>query len=79
MNEMVRVPNRMTMFFQDDIPLQTFQSVLSVEETEFNEVVFNRLIIDWNTVNETQQVQVFFVSTSNETVYRVDMEIDEYS
>jgi len=74
-NEMVRVPNRMTMFYQNDIPLKTFQSVISVEEAEFNEAVFNRLIIDWNTVNETQQVQVFFVSTSNETVYRVDMKI----
>ncbi|MGM9946383.1 MAG: YycH family regulatory protein [Lysinibacillus sp.] len=76
-NEMVRVPNRMTMFFQSDIPIQTFQSVLSVEETEFNEVVFNRLIMDWNTVNETQQVQVFFISTSNETVYRMDIEIED--
>ena len=81
-NEMVRVPNRMTMFFQSDIPLQTFQSVLSVEEIEFNEevfneVVFNRLIMDWNTVNETQQVQLFFVSTNNETVYRMDIEIKD--
>ena len=76
-NEMVRVPNRMTMFFQSDIPLQTFQSILAVEEVAFNEVVFNRLIMDWNTVNETQQVQVFFVSTSNETVYRMDIEIED--
>ena len=75
MNEMVREPNRMTMFFPNDIPIQTFQSVLAVEEAEFNEAVFNRLIIDWKAVNETKQVQVFFVSTSNETVYRVDMEI----
>lgn len=76
-NEMIRVPNRMTMFFQSDIPLQTFQSVISVEETEFNEAVFNRLIMDWNTVNETQQAQVFFVSTNNETVYRMDIEIED--
>lgn len=75
-NEMVRVPNRMTMFFQNDIPLQTFQNVIAVEEAEFNGAVFNRLIIDWNTINETQQVQVFFVSTSNETMYRVNMEIE---
>ena len=39
-NEMVRVPNRMTMFFQSDIPIKAFQSVESVEETEFNEAVF---------------------------------------
>lgn len=76
-NEMIRVPNRMTMFFQSDIPLQTFQSIISVEETEFNEAVFNRLIMDWNTVNETQQAQVFFVSTNNETVYRMDIEIED--
>lgn len=76
-NEMVRVPNRMTMFFPSDIPLQTFQSVLSIEEPEFNGVVFNRLIIDWKAVNETQQVQVFFVSTSNETLCRVDIEIED--
>ena len=76
-NEMIRVPNRMTMFFQSDIPLQTFQRVISVEETEFNEAVFNRLILDWNTVNETQQAQVFFVSTNNKTVYRMDIEIED--
>lgn len=81
-NEMIRVPNRMTMFFQSDIPLQTFQSVIPVEEVEFNEAVFNRLIMDWNTVNETQQAQVFFVSTNNETVFRMDIEIadiDEFN
>ena len=76
-NEMVRVPNRMTMFFQGDVPLQTFRSILSVGQTGFNDVVFNRLIMDWNTVNETQQVQVFFVSTNNETVYRMDIEIED--
>lgn len=76
-NEMIRVPNRMTMFFQSDIPLQTFQRVISVEETEFDEAVFNRLIMDWNTVNETQQAQLFFVSTNNETVYRMDIEIED--
>lgn len=76
-NEMIRVPNRMTMFFQSDIPLQTFQRVISVEETEFDEVVFNRLIMDWNTVNETQQAQLFFVSTNNGTVYRMDIEIED--
>lgn len=76
-NEMIRVPNRMTMFFQSDIPLQTFQRVISVEETEFDEAVFNRLIMDWNTVNETQQAQIFFVSTNNETVYRMDIEIED--
>ena len=75
MNEMVREPNRMTMFFQSDVPLQTFKSILSLDEIEFDEIVFNRLIIDWNSINETKQVQVFFVSTSNKTVYRVDMEI----
>lgn len=76
MNEMVREPNRMTMFFQNDVPLQTFRSVVALDEVESSEVVFNRLIIDWNTVNETNQVQIFFVSTSNKTVYRVDMEIE---
>lgn len=76
-NEMIRVPNRMTMFFQSDIPLQTFQRVISVEETEFDEAVFNRLIMDWNTVNETQQAQLFFVSTNNGTVYRMDIEIED--
>ena len=81
-NEMIRVPNRVTMFFQSDIPLQTFQSAIPVEEMEFNEAVFNRLIMDWNTVNETQQAQLFFVSTNNETVYRMDIEIadiDEFN
>lgn len=81
-NEMIRVPNRMTMFFQSDIPLQTFQSIIPIEEVEFNEAVFNRLIMDWNTVNETQQAQVFFVSTNNETVFRMDIEIadiDEFN
>ena len=76
-NEMIRLPNRVTMFFQSDIPLQTFQSILSVEETEFNEVMFNRLIMDWNTVDETKKLQVFFISTNNETMYRMDMEIED--
>ena len=76
-NEMIRVPNRMTMFFQSDIPLQTFQRVISVEETEFDAAVFNRLIMDWSTVNETQQAQLFFVSTNNETAYRMDIEIED--
>lgn len=75
MNEMIRTPNRMTMFFQNDVPLKTFQDILSVEEMDFDEVAFNRLIIDWHMLDESKQVQVFFVSTSNETVYRVDIAI----
>ncbi|MFF5996389.1 two-component system activity regulator YycH [Lysinibacillus sp. KU-BSD001] len=74
-NEMIRIQNRMTMFFQIDIPIQAFQEIIPIEDTEFHDATFNRLMIDWNTVEENRQVQIFFVSTSNETVYRVDITI----
>ena len=76
-NEMVRTPDRMTMFFQTAIPLQIFNEVVSPNDEEYEGAVFNRLILDWGEREQTEHIRLFFINTDGETGYSAKVEVRE--
>ncbi len=75
-NEMLRISERMTLFFPTEVPLPLFSSVLPFSE-DLPETTFNRIIIDWSSLATTRQLQFLFISTENRTLYRSYVKVDE--
>ena len=70
MNEMVRTNNRITMFYNEEIPLRVFSNLLSYNENEIPDASFTRLIIDWSNVENSDQIQLLFLNTEKRLYYR---------
>lgn len=70
MNEMLRKNNRVTMFFNEEIPLRFFSNLLSFNDNEIPEASFTRLIVDWSNVEKSDQLQLLFLNTEKRLVYR---------
>lgn len=68
-NEMMRIPERMTLFFPNEVPLRFFSTILPYSE-DLPETSFNRIIIDWSGLETSSQLQFLFISTENRTLYR---------
>lgn len=76
MNEIVRTNNRITLFFNEAIPLQTFSNVLTFFEKDIPDASFTRLILDWSNVEEQGQVQVLFLNTEKRLLFRGYVELN---
>lgn len=70
LNEVLRVDNRVTLFYGEKIPLPVFAGMLSFHEEELPEVSFDRLIIDWGNMIAGNQMQLLFVNTDERLLYR---------
>ena len=70
MNKMVRTNNRITMFYNEEIPLRVFSNLLSYNENEIPDASFTRLIIDWSNVENSDQLQLLFLNTEKRLYYR---------
>lgn len=70
MNKMLRENNRITMFFNEEIPLRVFSNLLSFSDNEIPDVSFTRLIIDWSNVENSDQLQLLFLNTEKRSLYR---------
>ncbi|WPK13060.1 two-component system activity regulator YycH [Lysinibacillus louembei] len=76
-NEMLRMPNRMTLFFQADVPIPTFAAMLPFHNTkDIPETTFDRIVIDWSYLSTTSQLQFLFINSDNRTLYRSVVKVD---
>ena len=69
LNEILRVNNRVSLFFNGPVPLPLFAGMLPFDE-EMPEVSFDRLILDWSNLQTLNQLQLLFVNTADRTLYR---------
>lgn len=74
-NSMVDTNGRMTFFFQAEVPIGMFSSVLPFSQKELPEMTFNRLIMDWSKLEESHILQLFFVSEKNRTLYSTNVSL----
>lgn len=63
MNEMIRTNNRVTLFFNDEIPLHVFKDILPITDSDLPDGNFTRLIIDYANIDSKNQVQLLFLNT----------------
>ncbi|MEK4427570.1 YycH family regulatory protein [Solibacillus sp. FSL K6-1523] len=75
MNEMLRMNNRLTLFFNGEVPLQVFNGILTFNEKELPDASFTRLILDWTEVLSNNQLQLLFLNTERRVSLRSTIEI----
>lgn len=72
-NDYIKTPNRITLFYSAEVPIKTYSSILSFASYDLPNASFNRLVIDWNDPLE-DKVTFYFINTIKQKVYtaRVD-------
>ncbi|WP_233549462.1 YycH family regulatory protein [Lysinibacillus yapensis] len=69
-NKMINSGNRMTLFYPDEVPINTFRSILNFpENVQLNNVSFSHLIIDYS---QTGKLKLYFLSEKNRTLYTMN-------
>ncbi|MEG0381147.1 MAG: two-component system activity regulator YycH [Kurthia sp.] len=74
-NEMLRLNNRLTLFFNEEVPLQVFNSILPFNEKEIPDANFTRLILDWTDVSSNNQLQLLFLNTEKRILFRSNIDL----
>ncbi|MEK3764098.1 MULTISPECIES: YycH family regulatory protein [unclassified Solibacillus] len=74
-NEIIKTNNRITMFFNGEVPLQVFSKVVSFNDKTIPEASFTRLILDWSTVETNNQLQLLFLNTEKRILYRAYVDL----
>ena len=74
-NNLLKQPHHMTLFFPTDVPLNVFGPIFSAKNVP--NIVFNRLVINLNSSTTTNEVEFLFVSSNNQTVYKAVIDADE--
>lgn len=67
----LRKENRFTLFFQGEVPLPVYDSVLKIENPI--EIAFDRLVVEWN--DEGRLVGVNFISQENNLRYKSTVKV----
>ena len=70
MNEILRTNNRITLFFNEEIPLKVFSNVLTFYDKDIPDAAFTTLLIDWSTLEEKEQLQLLFLNTEKRILFR---------
>lgn len=66
LNDYIKTPNRITFFFPEAVPIETYSSILTFADDHLPDASFNRLVIGWN---ELSGVKLYFISTIKQKVY----------
>lgn len=70
LNEVLRVDQRVTLFYSEQVPLPIFAGMLPFEVDVLPEVSFDRLIIDWGEMKTANRLELLFVNTDERALYR---------
>ena len=81
-NELINKPYTSTLFFQADIPIESYSSILKFLDPIFPNSSFNRLVIDWSSKSVDQRVEekesdqgatLYFISTTLNKIYTANV------
>lgn len=81
-NELINKPYTSTLFFQADVPIESYSPILKFIDPIFPNSSFNRLVIDWSSrsVDQTageketdQGVTLYFISTTLNKIYTANV------
>lgn len=75
-NELIANDKHITLFYSEEVPIKVFQSILTFEEPNITKITFDRLVIDWSTVNQSY-IKINFINTHNKTLYSAKVAISK--
>ena len=76
-NNMVHSENQMTLFFPAEVPINVFRSVMKFNQSELPEIAFSHLLIDWSNLEQTNTLEISFISKEKQTLYSTVVAFDE--
>ena len=76
LDALIRGENSLTLFFQGEIPLPVYNTILNIGDINIPEVAFNRIIVEWNSVNSTMDMH--FVSRENKLHYSAKAHVMDF-
>lgn len=76
MNEILRMNNRVTLFFNGEVPLKAFSNILNFYDKDVPEdASFTRLILDWSNIKSKNQLQLLFLNTEQRLLFRAYVDL----
>lgn len=81
-NELINKPYTSTLFFQADVPIESYSPILKFLDPVFPNSSFNRLVIDWSSKSGDQRagekesdqgVTLYFISTTLNKIYTANV------
>ncbi|REB08137.1 hypothetical protein DVB69_09230 [Sporosarcina sp. BI001-red] len=67
--------NQYVLYFEGEVPVSVYEDVLEIEDKNVPEILFNRLIVNWNP--EDSLPEVHFVSTVSMTHYKAKVKMED--
>lgn len=68
LNELIHAPDRFTLFFPDDVPFPVYDIILPFSMTNIPENEFDRLIVNWNSI-DNNELKIYFASSKSKKLY----------
>lgn len=67
--------NQYVLYYQGEVPISVYDDVLEIEDKNVPEVLFNRIIVNWNPEDSLPEIQ--FVNTVSRTSYKAKVKMDD--
>ncbi|MGB2992693.1 MAG: two-component system activity regulator YycH, partial [Paenisporosarcina sp.] len=68
LNDLIGTQNHYTLFFSDDVPFPVYDNILPFSITNIPEDGFDRLIVNWDRM-DNGELKVYFASSKTNTMY----------
>lgn len=75
-NNFISENKHITLFYSAEVPIKVFQSILNFSDSDITNITFDRLIIDWGNLNDSN-IKINFINTKNKTLYSTKVPIKE--
>ncbi|WP_432353672.1 YycH family regulatory protein [Sporosarcina sp. A2] len=75
LNDLLTSRNQYVLYYPGEVPVSVYDDVLEIEDKNVSEVLFNRLIVNWNP--EDSLPEVHFVSTISKTHYKAKVKMED--
>lgn len=76
-NNLITKNRHITLFYSVEVPFKVFQSILTFSKSEIPESSFDRIMIDWSKLDQSNFIKIHFVNTKENTLYSTTVFISE--
>lgn len=70
---LMRQENQFVLFFQGEVPLPVYDSILNIENTNITEISFDRIVVEWD--EDSTVVALNFISKKNNSRYKSKVKV----
>ncbi|MCM3317559.1 two-component system activity regulator YycH [Rummeliibacillus stabekisii] len=75
-NQLMRDADNFTLFFPAEVPYAIFQNILPTVDEQPKNLSFNKMILDWERIDDSDELIVFFANTANGQLYKAKVHVD---